>query len=64
MPVEQQAEVGVTITLKDIYRLLIENNTIASERIRKLEIQVAAQWVVIGIITVAIGAAVSKVFGG
>lgn len=59
-----EQELGFTITAKDIYDEVKALRTESDLRIRKIEAQLAAQWVVISILTVGVGAAVSQVLIG
>lgn len=53
-------EPGFRVTLKDVYDEVKALRGDWDARIRKIEVQIGAQWVVIGIVIVALGAAFTK----
>lgn len=61
-------EPGFRVTLKDVYNDVQAIKRLIGERLpedlgprlRKVEIQIAAQWVVVGIVIVALGALASR----
>jgi len=55
-------EPGFKVTLKDVYDEVKALRGDWDARIRKIEVQIGAQWVVIGIVIVALGAAAAKIF--
>ena len=57
-------EPGFRVTLKDVYVEVQGIKSILDERLRKIEQQVAAQWVVVGIVIVALGGITIKAFAG
>lgn len=70
MNTPESPEPGFKVTIKDVWSDVQELKRIVAERLpedgqarlRKLEIQVGSQWVVIGIVIVGLGAAVVKAF--
>lgn len=51
---------GFIVTLRDVYDAVSDLREDQDVRLRKLEAQIAAQWVVIGIIIVGLGAVLAK----
>jgi hypothetical protein len=56
------SEPGFRVTLKDVWEKLDKIEGAIDDRLRKVEIQVGAQWVVVGIVTVGLGALVARAF--
>lgn len=65
-------EPGFRVTLKDVYNDVQSIKTLIAERLpedvqsrlRKVEIQVGAQWVVVGIVVAVLGALVTRALTG
>jgi len=55
MSEHDEGEVGFRVTIKDVYLEVRSLKDIIDGRLRKVEAQIAAQWVVVGIIIVAVG---------
>lgn len=53
---------GFRVTLKDVWDKLDKIEGAIDDRLRKVEIQVGAQWVVVGIIVVGLGALAARAF--
>lgn len=53
---------GFRVTLKDVWNKLEAIEQSIDDRLRKVEIQVGAQWVVVGIVTVGLGALITRAF--
>lgn len=60
-----QQDPGFKVTVKDVYlevqKILERLPDDAHARLRRVESQIAAQWVVIGIVIVGIGAVIARV---
>jgi hypothetical protein len=52
---------GFRVTLRDVWEKLDKIEGAIDDRLRKVEIQVGAQWVVVGIVVVALGAMFARV---
>jgi len=61
---EQQDGPGFTITLRTVYDEVKGLRNDLDARVRKIEIQISAQWVVIGIIAAGLGAAFGRYIVG
>jgi TRAP-type mannitol/chloroaromatic compound transport system permease large subunit len=67
---DQSNDPGFKVTLKDVYTDVQELKELVATRLpedvqtrlRKVESQIAAQWVVVGIVIAAIGGLVAKAF--
>lgn len=55
---------GFRVTLKDVYQKLELIEDAIDSRLRKVEIQVAAQWVVVGLVVVGLGGLITRAFTG
>jgi hypothetical protein len=55
MTEHEDLEPGFRVTIKDVYMEVRALKDIIDGRLRKVEAQIAAQWVVVGIIIVAVG---------
>jgi len=53
---------GFRVTLRDVWDKLDKIEGAIDDRLRKVEIQVGAQWVVVGIIVVGLGALAARAF--
>lgn len=53
-------EPGFKVTVKDVYNEVRDIKTLLDGRLRKVEMQIAAQWVVISIVIVGLGAMVAQ----
>ena len=51
---------GFRVTLKDVYTKLGHIEVSINERLRKVEVQIAAQWVVVGIVIVGLGTLLAR----
>lgn len=51
---------GFRVTLKDVYTKLEQIESSINDRLRKVEVQIAAQWVVVGIVIVGLGALLAR----
>jgi hypothetical protein len=56
MTEHEDLDPGFRVTIKDVYMEVRALKDIIDGRLRKVEAQIAAQWVVVGIIIVAVGA--------
>lgn len=55
MTADHESDPGFKVTVKDVYTEVRDVKTMLDERLRKVESQIAAQWVVVAIIVAAIG---------
>lgn len=60
----QTRETGVMVTLRDIYNSVKEIDNKLDDELGKLKTQVAAQWVIHGIMVAAIVSLVTRGIGG
>lgn len=64
MTEHEEPEVGFRVTIKDVYLEVRALKDIIDGRLRKVEAQVSAQWVVVGIIIVGLGGLFAQAISG
>lgn len=57
----EEQDPGFKVTIRDVYDELKSLRAILDDRLRKIEVQIAAQWVVVGIVIVGLGAMFARV---
>lgn len=62
MSEHEDGDPGFRVTLKDVYSEVRSLRDVLDNRLRKIESQIAAQWVVVGIIIVGLGAMLARSF--